>query len=1122
MKPNLSLAASCACLLAGGLASSAALATSYTVNNPNDSQVAGLLSLREAITAANTNAPSGNAAAGDAAGDSILVTVPVALTQGELAITDDVTITLNNGITVTNNDSRIFNITAAAGENVTINGGSFNGGGGVTNGGAISIAAGSSVNIINSEFNDNTATGASRFEGGGAIWNAGSLNLSSVNFNNNRVTGTQGNGGALLNLGSSNIIGGSFTGNQANRAGGAIENDVLDGSAGSLSLNDVAVSNNSVGTAPGNGGGLHQATGSVTVTGGSFSGNTAGNEGGGLWAGGFSSITGTSITDNVANGTSAANGGGGLFNNGGRMTVSDSTITGNSATQGAASGGGILNNANGMLNTLSVSGSIVSNNSTNRAGGGIEDNGGSVTLTNVTMNGNSASGNAAVMGAPGNGGAFHSGGAATILINGGLFSGNTAGAEGGGIWTAGTASINQARITGNTASGNSADQGGGGVFNQGGDMSLSGVSITDNLADGSSGSGGGVLSNGGSLSIEGSVISNNQANRAGGGLEIAATATTATTELTEVIMENNNAGVAPAVAAPGNGGAIHVSGNNSIDIDSGRFNNNLAALEGGGLWNSVANMTITNSSINNNSSLGGTDSHDGGGAVFNNGGTISISNAEISNNTADVELGSGGGILNITNGVITLNNVIMQGNSASRAGGALEDNGGGTMVTMNNVSLIGNSTGDMPGNGGAVHITGMGSVSISNSEVSGNTAVNEGGGLWNFSNASLVVTNSTVSGNSSPLGGGLFQNGAGSGFIVNDSTVANNGENSVAVAQGGTINVNNSIITGGVSGILTGAFNIIEDSEVNFVGSPNTVGESAMLADLANNGGNTQTHAISAGPAIDTADANGCGGNTRLTDQRGVIRPVDGDGEDGANCDIGAFEFAASRLAQLASTTGANSQVASNANNVSALGFTIQNPSDNGNLNVSGFSGRINAGGNALQKLADIQVYVDTNGDGVVDAGDSNVTELITGDIGVAGGFFNLQFDTPRVIASDASESYLIALRFSPTAFAGFGLLALPLLLLGLGRKFRGLAFVSLVCLGLAACSNPVDTGNNGGGNNGGGNNGGGNNGGGNTDPTEDDRIQFSLTGVNASEAGTNAIVIFSDTPITGPEITVE
>jgi len=60
-----------------------------------------------------------------------------------------------------------------------------------------------------------------------------------------------------------------------------------------------------------------------------------------------------------------------------------------------------------------------------------------------------------------------------------------------------------------------------------------------------------------------------------------------------------------------------------------------------------------------------------------------------------------------------------------------------------------------------------------------------------------------------------------------------------------------------------------------------------LLGPLRNNGGSTETHALLMfSPAID-----GCTACSVATDQRGVLRPVDGDLDGNANCDVGAYEY---------------------------------------------------------------------------------------------------------------------------------------------------------------------------------------------------------------------------------------
>ena len=60
-----------------------------------------------------------------------------------------------------------------------------------------------------------------------------------------------------------------------------------------------------------------------------------------------------------------------------------------------------------------------------------------------------------------------------------------------------------------------------------------------------------------------------------------------------------------------------------------------------------------------------------------------------------------------------------------------------------------------------------------------------------------------------------------------------------------------------------------------------------LLGPLTDNGGPGYTHAVFMGRAVDAADDSSC----PSTDQRGVIRPFDGDGDGVATCDIGSFEY---------------------------------------------------------------------------------------------------------------------------------------------------------------------------------------------------------------------------------------
>jgi len=173
---------------------------------------------------------------------------------------------------------------------------------------------------------------------------------------------------------------------------------------------------------------------------------------------------------------------------------------------------------------------------------------------------------------------------------------------------------------------------------------------------------------------------------------------------------------------------------------------------------------------------------------------------------ADGAAGSGGGILNNL-GKLRLDNSTITGNTAVRAGGGVEANVGST--TVNRTTLSFNSTGTNPGNGGGLHLTGAGTVTVSRALVHGNTAAAEGGGLWNSSTGTMVVSGSSIRDNTAggdladQGGGGLFSDGGS--LSVNDSEIRDNtadgddGSGGGILNNLGTLSVANTLIQGNSS-----------------------------------------------------------------------------------------------------------------------------------------------------------------------------------------------------------------------------------------------------------------------------------------------------------------------------------
>lgn len=100
-------------------------------------------------------------------------------------------------------------------------------------------------------------------------------------------------------------------------------------------------------------------------------------------------------------------------------------------------------------------------------------------------------------------------------------------------------------------------------------------------------------------------------------------------------------------------------------------------------------------------------------------------------------------------------------------------------MDLDRVDLTGNTTGSNPGNGGGLHTSGAGTVTVSSSTVRDNTAANEGGGLWYSAAGTMTVTRSRITGNAA---NGTAADSGGGG-LFNQSAADNTGGEPVPVAD---------------------------------------------------------------------------------------------------------------------------------------------------------------------------------------------------------------------------------------------------------------------------------------------------------------------------------------------------
>jgi CSLREA domain-containing protein len=223
----------------------------------------------------------------------------------------------------------------------------------------------------------------------------------------------------------------------------------------------------------------------VNISGLTISGGIVDNLGGGIYLnGGTLTLTNTVVTGNTSHLQ-----GGGIFQLGGAVTLTNSTVSGNS---GWYSGGGIDMNG-GVLTLIN---SNVSSNFGGLIGGGIDNQLGTVTLTTSTVSNN------VTTPAGGQGGGIVSSGG-TLNLTSSTVSGNNSGA-GGGIYNGSTATLTNSTVSGNQ---------GGGLTNVG-TLTLSASTVTANTI--TFGDGGGIYnSNTAAANLKDTIVAGNTAGGTG-------------------------------------------------------------------------------------------------------------------------------------------------------------------------------------------------------------------------------------------------------------------------------------------------------------------------------------------------------------------------------------------------------------------------------------------------------------------------------------------------------------------------------------------------------------------------------------------------------------------------------
>jgi len=196
-------------------------------------------------------------------------------------------------------------------------------------------------------------------------------------------------------------------------------------------------------------------------------------------------------------------------------------------------------------------------------------------------------------------------------------------------------------------------------------------------------------------------------------------------------------------------------------------------------------------------------------------------------------------------------------------------------------------------NGGGI-VCNQGSPIISNNSITGNTTTRNGAAIFCY-NASPRITNNTISGNAATeYGGGIYCEASSptiANNTINQNTPKTRGGGGI-YCRSGSAKITNNIVTFGSSGIVKGTVampslscnNVYGNTADDYYGltpGPGDISQDPLFV------GSNDFHLVSDSPCID----KGASADAPDKDKDGNIRPYDGNNDDWAACDIGAYEY---------------------------------------------------------------------------------------------------------------------------------------------------------------------------------------------------------------------------------------
>ncbi len=354
-------------------------------------------------------------------------------------------------------------------------------------------------------------------------------------------------------------------------------------------------------------------------------------------------------------------------------------------------------------------------------------------------------------------------------------------------------------------------------------------------------SGGGLYVEGGSPRVRNCTFEDNSGGFGGGAV---AYFIGGTADVQGCVFRGNRGGFGGAVSLTGSGGGFVQC----------FFQDNTSVQDGGAVDMYESSPVFTECTFSGNAS-----GVRGGAASMFASGSVAFVECRFAQNSAQLA----GGAANSESSTSTMRRCVFAGNAAVHYGGAYVHTFG-SHATITECRFLGNSSGQ---EGGAVHAN-SGTLTLANSELSGNHSLTAGGGLWHNEHCQTAVLNTTFSLNTAGTvgGGAAFEDGVVS---VTNCVFSGNTD-----SGGGGQNGQLKLLAGADA---TLRYNLVAGWTGSLGGEGNIGGDPLFLAPLgldAVAGTDDDDLALGTGsPAIDAGDSPAA--QSLSTDVRGNARRED-------------------------------------------------------------------------------------------------------------------------------------------------------------------------------------------------------------------------------------------------------